>query len=396
MQWFIFRILLAVHLLQLGTCQQEQRYQQAYIVAAAAAADAGSDDECGNELQTIQCSAIPFKYTADRITCCNLYATPDLGTGQHTDQASMAVASLSHPTALGTAEPAPKVQPHDFTPVTDPGSSGGSNASQPDLDEFLTSNRTVDQIQITARLHELYAAGCMDKSLVSIPMFVNDSASTEQINAHIQPVPQLSSHLIQRIKARALSQIKSIAAARPVWKLLRKWDANHRIVFKHPGVVSSASELVLMQHRLLQGAPVQAVAVQQLLTGAGVPPKMYEGPTANWSVAVNTSLDYQGPYAMAVLLAKYGGVNDAQAGGPCPANYPVGAPTQICGHVSLVELDGQEVYKQALAYVATGDARHAVMALKLLDNWAATNKVRESLVQLGMPATLDCTTAICP
>eukprot|EP00775_Hariotina_reticulata_P012621 gene12621-12751_t len=215
----------------------------------------------------------------------------------------------------------------------------------------------------------------MDKLLVSIPIFLDTNTSTEQINAHMQAVPVLSKHMIQRIKAEATSQIKSVAVVSPIGRFLRDWYADHRSVFRHPGVVVGAAELTLMQHRLSQGAEPQSTAVKQLLTGAGVPAKVYAGPIANWSAAVNTSLSYPGPYPMAVLLAKYGGVNDAQAGGPCPVNYPAGAPRQICGHVSLVELDAQEAYKQALAYFATGDARHADVALKILDSWAAINRV---------------------
>lgn len=57
----------------------------------------------------------------------------------------------------------------------------------------------------------------------------------------------------------------------------------------------------------------------------------------------------------------------------CPENYPKDAPTAICGHISLVELDGQMSYKEALAYWATGDEKYAQNALKIIDSWATVS-----------------------
>jgi hypothetical protein len=59
----------------------------------------------------------------------------------------------------------------------------------------------------------------------------------------------------------------------------------------------------------------------------------------------------------------------------CNANYPAGAPPKECAHISLVEIDGTLAYKQALAYMATKDTRHAQQALGTLLAWANTNKV---------------------
>jgi hypothetical protein len=67
-----------------------------------------------------------------------------------------------------------------------------------------------------------------------------------------------------------------------------------------------------------------------------------------------------------------GGATDPAA---CPAAYPSGAPRTLCGHVSLVEIDGMMSYKQAVAFIATGDAAYATAALATLTRWAATNTV---------------------
>jgi hypothetical protein len=74
------------------------------------------------------------------------------------------------------------------------------------------------------------------------------------------------------------------------------------------------------------------------------------------------------------MTRRYGGLNDPSQG-QCAANYPAGASRHICGHVSFVELDGQMSYKQALAFWATGDVRHARTALRIMSGWAAVNKV---------------------
>jgi hypothetical protein len=58
----------------------------------------------------------------------------------------------------------------------------------------------------------------------------------------------------------------------------------------------------------------------------------------------------------------------------CPAAYPTGAPLAQCGHTAFVELDGTMAYKSALAYVATGDARHAAQAAAILTAWSTKNR----------------------
>jgi hypothetical protein len=54
----------------------------------------------------------------------------------------------------------------------------------------------------------------------------------------------------------------------------------------------------------------------------------------------------------------------------CPDNYPADAPKSLCGHISLVELDSQMAYKQALAYWATADEQYASNAFKIIGSWS--------------------------
>jgi hypothetical protein len=58
----------------------------------------------------------------------------------------------------------------------------------------------------------------------------------------------------------------------------------------------------------------------------------------------------------------------------CPHNYPERAPSNLCGHISLVEIDAPMSYRHAMAYAATGDARHAEQAMDIIQAWATTNK----------------------
>lgn len=105
---------------------------------------------------------------------------------------------------------------------------------------------------------------------------------------------------------------------------------------------------------------------------------------SGWHPPTNTPLDYPGPYATPTIDIKWSGINSNKA--KCPENYPKGppeAPEYLCGHISLVELDGQMTYKQALAYWATGDERYAENVFRVLDGWAGVNKEFGQLDQNG-------------
>lgn len=53
----------------------------------------------------------------------------------------------------------------------------------------------------------------------------------------------------------------------------------------------------------------------------------------------------------------------------CPPNYPEGAPKNLCSHISLVEIDAPMSYRHAMAFVVTGDERHAVKAMNIIQVW---------------------------
>lgn len=102
--------------------------------------------------------------------------------------------------------------------------------------------------------------------------------------------------------------------------------------------------------------------------GAGSAPKFYP---SGWSPPTDTPLEYPGPFAMPIIDIKWSGLNSQKV--QCAQNYPPEAPTNLCGHVSLVELDAQMVYKQALAYWATKDEQYAANVFRVIEGWADAN-----------------------
>jgi hypothetical protein len=57
----------------------------------------------------------------------------------------------------------------------------------------------------------------------------------------------------------------------------------------------------------------------------------------------------------------------------CAESFDPNAPPQLCGHLSFVELDAVMAYKQAVAWWATGDSRHASAALEIISAWSSNS-----------------------
>jgi hypothetical protein len=134
-----------------------------------------------------------------------------------------------------------------------------------------------------------------------------------------------------------------------------------------------------LQARLQDERSLQHKAVELLLSGANMPPKKY--PPTNWAPPGDTprkfaaaDTQYAGPYPMSVIQAGWYG--HESAGTKCPDNFPVGAPRDICGHLALIENDSQMAYRQAMAYVVTGNASYASNAFSIIDSWAEVSSGR--------------------
>lgn len=207
-----------------------------------------------------------------------------------------------------------------------------------------------------------YSSGCTAAIKVDVPVFLNGG----KVQIVQQTVPQLTKDAVQKIQQAALAATPSD---------VQQGAARLRTVskasgFLHPGTCMGPVEVATMQYRVRNGVEPQATAKDALLSGAGVPPKLYPG---NWSVPQATPLSYSGPYAMETIDIKWSGINTDKV--VCPQHYPAAAPSILCGHISLVEFDAEQSLKQAVAYLATGQQAYMANALRIVDVWAATNKV---------------------
>ncbi|KAF8063673.1 hypothetical protein HT031_003528 [Scenedesmus sp. PABB004] len=347
---------------------------------AGAAAGAAPLPPCEGEAQQAACGDIPWAFTLERSACCSAHAAAGAapagrGGGDHRGVAAAAAAEEDCPNA-----PPPELPPRGDLAAAASGA-----------------------VAMGARYR---AAPCVRWEAAHVPAFGPGAPrDVAALNAITQDVPLLDPGAVRRVKDEALRRLappqppgggrrrgrapagtggdSAGGAGAPrsplssVWQRHQAWAATApprgAAGLHHPASTAGLAELAWLQHRLANGASPQAPALEQLLSGAGVPPKRYDG---CWAPPTGCPADYDGPFPMRVASIRYGGLNDP-ALGACAPNYPAAAPPALCGHVSFVELDGQMVFKQALAFWATGNAAHAQIARRIFDGWAATN------VQIG-------------
>lgn len=198
--------------------------------------------------------------------------------------------------------------------------------------------------------------------------------SSQPVDISTQFVPKLSTPDIKDIKLHAMEQLPQ--ANRAEFEHLH-W-VNSTSGFIHPAAIAGPAELVLMQKRLAGKRQPQYAAQRSLLTGAGVRPKYYNSPETGrkWAAPTDCSPQgYKGPYAVPVVDIDWGGldVKHTGKGQRCADTFDPNAPQQMCGHLSFVELDAVMAYKQAVAWWATGDARHAQAAIDIIAAWAGNS-----------------------
>eukprot|EP00882_Tetradesmus_deserticola_P019575 GHRQ01021075.1.p1 GENE.GHRQ01021075.1~~GHRQ01021075.1.p1 ORF type:complete len:208 (-),score=36.24 GHRQ01021075.1:531-1154(-) len=156
-----------------------------------------------------------------------------------------------------------------------------------------------------------------------------------------QQVPStLSRNVINSVRDRALSILATRAALSSVRNTYASiTSVNAASSFVHPAGLSGPAELATLRFRVANPnfRSPQLGAFSVLLSGEGVPPKTYPG---GWAPPTNCPAEgYAGPLAMSKVQVLYGGREADSAN--CPANFPAGAPRDICGHISFVEMDGQ-------------------------------------------------------
>lgn len=271
------------------------------------------DEHCSSEAQVVHCGQLSL-FDAGRQECCEAFR--------------------------------PSPSPVASSPFVGWGVVSG--VARPDLEELAAAAANASS---STRASAPDWGNCMQTAVVDVPLF--GSAADRSVAVVQQSVPLLSRDAIAAVKAAALAKL-----APPLREQVANLTRVHNVSgFVHPAGIVGPAEMVLLKQRLADGTKQQQVALESLLTGEGVQPKVYPG---GWSVPTDTPETWQGPYVLSVVDAKWSGFNTGRV--VCPANYPAGAPTAICAHTSFVELDAQQAYKQALASWATGDARYAVSA----------------------------------
>ncbi|WIA13695.1 hypothetical protein OEZ85_007252 [Tetradesmus obliquus] len=213
-----------------------------------------------------------------------------------------------------------------------------------------------------------------------LPTFGGSPANVTYVE---QAVPKLDKQTIQRVKAAAIAalpadlqaSIKSIKTVGPSG-------------FQHPSCMVSPAELAVMKDRLNNGQQPQTMAKDALLTGKYyafdakiAAPKSFKG----WVLPYDTpATGYAGPYPIEKVCIGYGGSTSLTSFPPvgAAANLPKEAGSSY-QHLAFVELDSTMAIKQATAFHATGDSRHAVNAFAIIKAWAATNKSWDLIGQNG-------------
>eukprot|EP00775_Hariotina_reticulata_P001819 gene1819-2153_t len=216
---------------------------------------------------------------------------------------------------------------------------------------------------------------------VIVPAFTFNPTGNgpSQYNKAMQDAPNLDQDLIKKIKAEALKKLSAdlqqkINQATHKSSAVRIDGRESRI--RHPGGITSAAELVLMQDRLAKEIQPQHWARHALVTGDGVRRKTDYG---KWAPPTDCKPDtYGGPYAMADVYITYDGKDgkrDGKTAPPKPSEafqkqhleVAEAAPQDKAGHISFVELDAQMAYKMAVAWWATGDDRGIAAMARALE-----------------------------
>jgi hypothetical protein len=263
------------------------------------------DIQCDNEMQVVMCGQIPFRKLQERAACCAMHKP--LPPQVHAAALAAAAAAarpagswdwdIALPNRVDLAADSPLLQPVEyfvgscagqvlvelptFTTITQQVAAGNDagNSSQPGDGSSNATPPTPAPEPVTApadsssqkRRLAQSDAGTTDGSNPAVP--VTQTVQITSVEVTQASVPVLSSAQIRRIKSTALA-LQPIEVQRSYSKLAHM---NAESGFLHPTGYAGPAELALLQYRLAQQQPVQAAALDSLLTGANVPPKVYEG-----------------------------------------------------------------------------------------------------------------------
>jgi hypothetical protein len=292
------RVLPILALLQLGMLLQQQ--QLPAVAAEPTVEPAVAWRSCNSEQQIINCGQIPLtrRYRAHRATCCRMYRPISLPSSA----VSIASVAVAQQTSVVSGIP----------------------RNDLNLTGYLSSPPAYP-----------YSTCGIRSAVASIPTFTTVNGATQYSVASFT-VPVLNKTLIQTIKTAAQNLLPT--SIRNSISSLRSVHGGSGII--HPGSAVSASEIALMINRLNSNSAVQVAARSTLINGTGVVPKNRPANGGGvWAPPTNCpSSGYQsaGSLAMPNVQIRYSGIN--APGINCTAAYDPRAPTNICAHISFVEV----------------------------------------------------------
>lgn len=243
-------------------------YKPATMLNSQEEVNAQASGACSSEWQIVLCGDIPPGEEPERYASCCALNQP-------------VILAPETEVAVAAAQKAQVV--------------AAQNVPRPDLD---TNGNWYN-----SALWDPFYGTCISKAAVQMPTFYRDSNNQTQIRMSTQNVPILSPGLIARIKSSALmSTSRTMRTVRSSINSMSK--AATPSSFIHPIGYTGAAELAFMQARLAQRAPLQMAASDSLLTGQGVPLKVYSG---GWYFRTDCpAQNYGGPFTMQTFMADYG------------------------------------------------------------------------------------------
>jgi hypothetical protein len=259
------------------------------------------DIQCDSEMQIVMCGQIPFAKVQARAECCALHKP--LPPQVHA--AAIAAAAAARPAGSWDWDaPLPArsdlsantslLQPLEYfigscsgqvlaevpafvtsSQQINDGSNSDNSTQPPDDSNAATPPAPSPAPEATPESsNESQKRRLLQNSSEDTPEgAASQTVQITSVQVTQQAVPVLSSTQIRRIKSTALA-LQPIHVQRAYSRLAH---INAESGFLHPTGYAGPAELALLRYRLQQQQPVQAAALDSLLTGAKVPPKVYEG-----------------------------------------------------------------------------------------------------------------------
>lgn len=251
---------------------------------------------CESEQQQVMCGTIPFRAVGERIVCCQLYRPDSISVVTEAGVAPVAPAAaggVDSSTGVGTAAPAPVAAGSTAPNIAQSSGPLPDRSDLYSLDGASTSSNMSDSSFMNDR--QAFPRTCTTFVHAHVPVFTNSTATTEEMNAAFQLVPELRTDMIQSIKNHTLQSLQTSQDS-DLQSLLQRYSSisSSSGGFKHPGGYAGAAELAFMQQQLSANAEPQTTAMRSLISGEGVPVKTF-GSGSTWALPRGCpAIDYEG------------------------------------------------------------------------------------------------------